>query len=215
MESKQPSNVTPDQIAYQLLINGKTDTKPRACKIHRNLEGEALTINAPFTIKDLNEAIHSLKNGKAAGVDDMCVEQIKHFGDKTKRWILQLVNRCYSTKQIPKSWRKSKVIALLKPGKDPSLASSYRPISLLCHLYKLYERLILNKIQSCVDQRLIPQKGGFRPGRSCTGQVLALTEHIERGFEERNITGVVFVDLSAAYDTVNQRVLFSNIQGGP
>lgn len=211
IQPKQASNVTADQIAHQLLINGKTETRHRVGKITRNLENEKLLISTPFTTKDLNIAINSLKNGKAAGIDDMCVEQIKHFGEKTRQWILCLANRCYAMKIIPKSWRKSRVIALLKPGKDPNQASSYRPISLLCHLFKLYERLILNKIERSVDQKLIPQQGGFRPGRSCTGQVLALTEHIERGFEEKAITGVVFVDLSAAYDTVNQRILLAKI----
>ena len=38
-----------------------------------------------------------------------------------------------------------------------------------------------------------------------------LTEHIEGGYENRLITGAVFVDLSAAYDTVNHRRLLSQV----
>jgi hypothetical protein len=62
-----------------------------------------------------------------------------------------------------------------------------------------------------VDEQLIPQQAGFRPGKSCTGQVLALTEHIEEGFEGKYITGVAFVDLTAAYDTVRHKALLSKI----
>ena len=40
---------------------------------------------------------------------------------------------------------------------------------------------------------------------------LNLTEHIEYGYEKRLITGVVFVDLSAAYDTVNHRRLLIKV----
>ena len=40
---------------------------------------------------------------------------------------------------------------------------------------------------------------------------LNLTEHIEDGFEKRLITGALFVDLSAAYDTVNHRRLLSKV----
>jgi len=39
---------------------------------------------------------------------------------------------------IPKCWRKAKVIAVLKPGKDPKQGSSYRPLSMLSVGYKLY-----------------------------------------------------------------------------
>ena len=103
-------------------------------------------------------------------------------------------------------------MALLKPGKDPSGAKSFRAISLLCHTYKLFERLILNRVAEHVDAKLIPEQAGFRPGKSCTSQLLMnLTEHNEDGYEKRLITGAVFVDLSAAYDTVNHRRLLSNL----
>ena len=102
-------------------------------------------------------------------------------------------------------------MAILKPGKDPSEAKSFRPISLLCHTYKLFERLILNRLAAHVDEKLIPEQAGFRPGKSCTSQLLNLTEHIEHGYEKCLITGAVFVDLSAAYDTVNHRRLLSKV----
>ena len=152
-----------------------------------------------------------MKNGKAAGVVDICVGQIKHFGVGARSWVLKTFNTCREAFRVPKLWKKSRVVALLKPGKDPNLPKSYRPISLLCHLFKLYERLILNRIGNIVDARIIPQQAGFRPGKSCTNQVLALTEHIEEGFENKLITGLVLVDLSAAYDTVNHRKLLAKI----
>ena len=104
-------------------------------------------------------------------------------------------------------------MALLKPGKDPSVAKSFRPISLLCHTYKLFERLILNRIAEHVDAKLIPEQAGFRPGKSCTSQLLNLTEHIEYGYEKRLITGAVFVDLYAAFDAVNHRRLIGKVLG--
>ena len=92
-------------------------------------------------------------------------------------------NNCTETKTIPKLWRQAKVVALLKPGKDPSVAKSFRPISLLCRTYKLFERLILSRIAEHVDAKLIPEQAGFRPGKSCTSQLLNLTEHNEDGYE--------------------------------
>ena len=112
------------------------------------------------------------------------------------------------TNSIPtRIWRKSRVVALLKPCKDPASPKSYRPISLLCHTLKLFERLILNRVAPFVDEHLIPEQAGFRPGKSCTSQLLNLTQLIEDGYEEGIITGAAFVDLSAAYDTVNHIIL--------
>ena len=62
-----------------------------------------------------------------------------------------------------------------------------------------------------MDAKLIPEQAGFRPGKSYTSQLLNLTEHIEDGYEKRLVTGAVFVDLSAAYDTVNHRRLLGKV----
>ena len=62
-----------------------------------------------------------------------------------------------------------------------------------------------------MDAKLIPEQAGFHPGKSCTSQLLSLTGHIEYDYEKHLITGTVFVDLSAAYDTVNQRRLLSKV----
>jgi Reverse transcriptase (RNA-dependent DNA polymerase). len=67
--------------------------------------------------------------------------------------------------------------------------------------------MILNRISGFVDDALIPEQAGFRPGKLCCGQVLNLTQYIEDGFEKELITGVAFIDLSAAYDTINHKRL--------
>ena len=89
----------------------------------------------------------------------------------------------------------------------PANPKNYRPISFLCHTYKLYERLIINRVSLLLEQHLIKEQVGFRPGKSCTSQLLNLTQHIKDGYQRGMITGAAFVDLSAAYDTVNHRIL--------
>ena len=61
------------------------------------------------------------------------------------------------------------------------------------------------------NTRRLPEQTGFRSGKSCTAQVLNLTQYIEDGFETGKITGIVLVDLSAAYDTVNHRRLLEKV----
>lgn len=58
-----------------------------------------------------------------------------------------------------------------------------------------------------MDEKLIPQQAGFRPGKLCTGQIHNLTQTIENGYEAKKITGVVFIDLTAAYDTINHKIM--------
>ena len=122
-----------------------------------------------------------------------------------------MLNICLMENKIPTIWRQSKIIAILKPGTDSSIPKKYRPISLLCHMYKLYERMILNRIAHVIEQHLMKEQASFRSGKYCTSQLLNLTQHIENEYEEDMITGTAFVDLSAAYDTVNRRLLIQKL----
>ena len=210
--SNPPCLVTANQVAHQLLVNGRgtMPSKPKRPVLPSATEGDTSKVY-PFSEGEYNKGVAALKNNKAAGRDDIVVEQLKHLGPKAHKWLLTMLNICFMENKIPTIWRQSKIIAILKPGKDSSIPKNYRPISLLCHTYKLYERMILNRIAPTIEQHLIKEQAGFRSGKSCTSQLLNLTQHIEDGYEEGMITGTAFVDLSAAYDTVNHRLLIQKL----
>ena len=210
--SNPPCLVTANQVAHQLLVNGRgtMPSKPKRPVLPPATEGDTSKVY-PFSEGEYNKGVAALKNNKAAGRDDILVEQLKHLGPKAHKWLLTMLNICFMENKIPTIWRQSKIIAILKPGKDSSIPKNYRPISLLCHTYKLYERMILNRIAPPIEQHLIKEQAGFRSGKSCTSQLLNLTQHIEDGYEEGMITGTAFVDLSAAYDTVNHILLIQKL----
>ena len=122
-----------------------------------------------------------------------------------------MLNNYFTQNKIPTICRKSKIIVILKPGKDSAMPKNYRLISLLCHTYKLYERLILNRIVSTIEKHLIKEQTSFQPRKSCISQLLNLTQHIEDGYHVGKITRTAFVDLSAAYDTANHTLLIQKL----
>ena len=174
--------VTPDEVANQLLENRKSSTNERGYqKRIKNETEEALAeCDAQFeefTLSEMNGPLAFMKTGKACWLDGI-TEEIMHFGTKSKSWILKLFNKCADENCIPKEWRKARVVALLKPGKDPTQRKSYRPISLPCILYKLYEQMIMVRISPTVEREITPDQPGFRPGRSTFGQLLNLTHSL-------------------------------------
>ena len=88
------------------------------------------------------------------------------------------------------------MVAIPKPGKPVGDPKSYQPISLLCVPYKILERLIYARVEPLIEQ------AGFRSRKSTVDQVVLLTQNIEDSFEAKNKAGAVFIDLTAAYDTV-------------
>ena len=209
--SSPPCLINANQVAHQLLVNcrGNMPSKSKRPVIPETEAGTSMV--SPFSEDEYRKGVATLKNNKAAGRDDVLVEQLKNLGPNAHKWLRAMLNNCFIDNKIPTIWRQSKINAILKPGKDSAIPKSYRPKSLLCHMYKLYERLILNRIAPTIKQHLIKEQAGFRAGKSCTSQLLNLTQHIEDGYQECKITGTAFVDLSAAYDTVNHRLLIQKL----
>ena len=94
----------------------------------------------------------------------------------------------------PPDWKVQLIIPALKPGKDPSLPSSYRPISLISCLGKLFEKMIQERLIWWVETySLLPtSQCGFRKGRSTIDNLVLLQHHIYRGFKENKFSLVIF-----------------------
>ena len=184
-------------------------TKPKR-PVLPTVEGIPSLVSA-FSEEEYRKGITALRYNKAACIDNVLVERIKNLGPRAHKWLQTMLSKCFTENKIPKLWRQSKIIAILKPGKDSATTKSYRPISLLCHTYKLYERMILNRVTPLLENNLIKEQADFRPGKSCTSQLLNLTQHIEDDYQRGIITGAAFVDLSAAYDTVNHGIRIQKI----
>ena len=99
-------------------------------------------------------------------------------------------------------WQRATVILILKPEKPSSNPESYHTIPLLCSSFKLFERLILNRINPITDQLLLTEQAGFLKNRSIVDQACCLTRKIVQAFNGRQVVGSVFLDLNASYDTV-------------
>ena len=115
------------------------------------------------------------------------------------KWLCQYMSSCLERCKIPQIWRKATVIALPKPNKPKDDPKSYRPISLLCIPFKLFERMIHGRINHIIDPQLPHEQVGFWKGRSTVHQVTLLTQDIEYCFEAKETTGAVLVDLTATY----------------
>jgi hypothetical protein len=91
---------------------------------------------------------------------------------------------------------------ILKPGKDLALPSSYRPISLLRIVGKLFETILLSRFlpeystDCCATSSLGSNQGR---ARRCSWPALL---KVNKNSDERRLTGAVFLDVLKAFDTV-------------
>ncbi|GFT73218.1 RNA-directed DNA polymerase from mobile element jockey [Trichonephila clavipes] len=128
----------------------------------------------------------------------------KHFNRSVIFQITNLINNILKVGYFPQLWKTASVIPILKPGKDPTLPDSFRPISLLPVLSKITEKIIQKRLCQHLNDNdvLIPQRHGFRAGLSTSHQLLRVVEYIKSGFQDRKSTGAVFLDIQKAFDRV-------------
>lgn len=110
---------------------------------------------------------------------------------------------------IPSSFCPSLVIPIFKGGnKDSSIPSNYRGISLSSNLSKLFERLLLQVLQSKLLPLIHPLQGGFRPGYSTTHMSYLVGEVVSAGKAKKCPTYLALLDVQKAFDTVWHDGLF-------
>ena len=168
---------------------------------------DAVNISDNFSQREFAAALQHLKPGKAPGFDSICSELILYAGAALQFWLRDFLSSCLRRLKIPKIWRRALVVAIPKPGKHVGDSKSYRPISLLCISYKILEKPIYARVEPLVNPLLPKEQPGFRRGKSTVDQVVLLTQNIEDSFEAKKKAHAVFIDLTAAYDTVWHRGL--------
>ena len=95
--------------------------------------------------------------------------------------------------------------------KDPTLAENYMPVNVLPSVSKVFERIIQNQIKNCVDEILSPYLCGYRKGFSTQSALLSLIEKWRKALDNKGYAGVVLMDLSKAFDTINHELLIAKL----
>lgn len=195
--SRIPTDKTADR---PIKLEARRAVASCACDGHRH--GPC----APFSPAELDAALDKLKTGKSPGPDGVPNELLKQLSATGKSLLLTLINKSWTTAEVPANWRTAEIVAIPKKGKPPSELSSYRPISLLSTTSKLTERLIQGRLQHWLEAngKLNPNQAGFRRGHSTMDQLGRLSQQIFDAFEEKKPHRAVMVllDFARAYDRV-------------
>ncbi|KAJ3598698.1 hypothetical protein NHX12_002200 [Muraenolepis orangiensis] len=210
MEGVPPHLRLPVAVTCYWLRRAKPDLKLLKALLMVMIQGELNRqkgLTTEFTAEELSEAMSKLKPGKSPGRDNIHPEFVIHQSTTTSGWLCAFYTSCYQRLKLPKTSRRDSVIALPKPTKPAEDPKSYRPISLLCVPFKILERMVHSRIEPVVDSQLPREQAGFRRGRSTADQVTQLCQDIENSFQDNEKAGVVYLDLTAAYDTVWHRGL--------
>lgn len=153
-------------------------------------------------------AIKMQKSNKAAGLDEIPAELLKHGGQAVEMRLTDLFNACWQAATVPEDWQKGVIVKLPKKG-NATECTNWRGITLLSIPGKIFCAVLLRRIQAAADHRLREEQAGFRRGRSCSDQIFALRNIIEQCVEYKRPLSINFIDFKKAFDSIHRESLWN------
>ena len=167
---------------------------------------------AEISSVELSTAIDKLRKGKAPGHDDLTADMIKALDAYGELKLLNLLNLCLSKRRIPKEWKMAVVVSFYKGKGNDQDPASYRPISLLPVLYKLYATILQHRLASELDSYIRPTQYGFCSARG-TRHALFLVRRIQDWSRALSKPmHMLFLDWKQAFDTLDHSALIKGLQ---
>ena len=160
---------------------------------------------ADVDAQNLIKLVKFLKRGKAPGPDTIHNEVFR-LGTTTSLFhhLARLFTSSIQLGYIPTAWKIATLRMLLKPDKLPSLTTSYRPISLISSIMKLFERVIEQRLRSHLEYIgfINKDQSGFRKAKSTDDHLFRLSQSIMESFNRGEHAIAAFLDVEKAFDNV-------------
>ena len=166
----------------------------------------------PATADDIKKIIASMPSNKAPGPDKIGIQALKDSPANVIQALTGIINSSLATSSFPLSWKLAEVIPLHKEG-DHEVPSNNRPLSLLSVFSKVCEKFVLNQFSSYLHKHklLSGHQSGNRKLHSTETLNIAVTDTFLEAMDSKQISILILIDLSKAFDSVQHDILLQKI----
>ena len=112
---------------------------------------------------------------------------------------------------FPDSWRTANIVPIPKCS-SPSLPSDYRPISITPVLSKVFEKLLVVRLNKHLADVIPPRQYAYRKGLGTCDALLDISSSCNDALNEGSEMLIVQIDFSAAFDRVNHAGLLYKLE---
>ena len=160
----------------------------------------------------LNE-LKKLNPSKSTGIDGIKSLFLRDGAEIIANAVTHIINLSIKTGIVPDQLKYAKVKPLYKKNSRLDVGN-YRPVSILCAISKILERAVHVQLEKyCKDNNLLYEfQSGFRGSYSTDTCLINLSDHIRLLNNQKQLVGMVLIDLQKAFDTVDHDILCKKLE---
>jgi hypothetical protein len=148
-----------------------------------------------------------MRKGRCADKLGMYLEMFVHNGKESLEALLVCLNGVLVQNSIPSTWSDT-FFSLLHKGGCIHDANNWRPVAILSITYKIFAKLVHDRIKHQLQAYQSEDQFCFRLGRATSHALLILESMLSKGIEYHVPVWVIMIDLKKAFDRVDHRYLF-------
>uniref|UniRef100_A0A803TVG9 Reverse transcriptase domain-containing protein n=1 Tax=Anolis carolinensis TaxID=28377 RepID=A0A803TVG9_ANOCA len=192
---------------YEKLYANKETEMSEGVVVRKLDPQDQIGLNKTITSKEIEEVINNLKPNSSPGPDGFTSNFYKIFQPEITPNLEILFNEILKNRTIPETWKRSEIITILKPNKDESDPNSYRPITLCNVDYKIFTKLLANRLTDIIPKLIGEDQYGFIKNRRLADPIRNILNVINQATREKEKLLLLKLDVYKAFDTVNHHYL--------
>ena len=167
-----------------------------------------------FTLKEVTAIISQLPSRRSPGADGVTYDYVKRCKQTLAPVFTAIMNACARNRRVPSDWKHSIITLVPKKNGNPENIEDWRPISLLCTSYKIYMKLIQQKLVPWIvdTQRLSARQKGSMPRNGLQEHVFTLKTDITDFLHRSAKMFVGFIDIKDAFGSIDHKMMLREME---
>lgn len=168
----------------------------------RVTENENIELTKPFTIEEAEQVVKEMKENTAPGPDGLSVSFYKNFWGIIKGEIGKMIED-FNSNKLDLARLNYGVITLIPKVQEANNIRQYRTICVSNVIFKIFTRMMMNRMTTLVDKIISRSQSAFIKGRYILDSAVILREVLHE-LRVKKMSGVIMkIDFEKAYDRIN------------